>query len=207
MATFLERMNERLKQICPGGEGTAFSLTDGNDLPNGWLAQTPNIWGKEVTDVQEGENGKVVVKHIRDLIAGATNRIDVTTLAQFPDGDFLGGIQQGLMDLAQQDKGEVKVRILAGYPVAYLAKQSTYLEKLVEPLKRLTKGRLRIYVAAQRTGPTNVTWNHAKIVAVDGERALVGGQNLWTVNPLPRLTLFPLAILTPCYSSPLPRAQ
>ena len=27
------------------------------------------------------------------------------------------------------------------------------------------------------------------------------------VNPLPRLTLFPLAILTPCYSSPLPRAQ
>jgi len=184
MTTFLERMNEYLVQKYPDGRGTAFSLTDGNDLPNGWLAQTPDIWGKSVDQVKEGENGKVVVEDIRDLIAGASNRVDVTTLAQFPDGEFLRGIQQGLVALAEQGRSTIDVRILAGYPLAYRAKPSTYLEGLVEPLKSIKKGRLRIYVAAQRTGPSNVTWNHSKIVAVDGERALVGGQNLWTQDYL-----------------------
>jgi phosphatidylserine/phosphatidylglycerophosphate/cardiolipin synthase-like enzyme len=185
MPTFLERMNEYLVQKYPGGKGTAFSLTDGNALPNGWLAQTPDIWGKEVDKVEEGENGRVIVEHIGDLIQGAYNRIDVATLGPFPDGHFLSGIKFGLGELARQDKREVTVRILAGYPIIPpLLPQSIFLEELVELLKPIKKARLRIYVAAQRTGPSNVTWNHSKIVAVDGERAFVGGENLWTEDYL-----------------------
>jgi len=41
----------------------------------------------------------------------------------------------------------------------------------------ISTGKLQIYVGAQRTTPWS--WNHAKMVAVDGLTALLGGENLW----------------------------
>lgn len=184
LPSFLQKLNSYLKRNYPEGDGFAFSLTAGNQFPKDreWLVQTPDIWGMDVKNVKFGEKGKTVVNHLSALVASAKNRVDITTLAKFPDGDFLEGLKKGLVHLAKNTKGPVTVRILAGYPpmLNFREKQSTYLESIIEPLKKMKDANLSIYVAAQRTGISNITWNHSKIVAVDGQRVLLGGQNLWT---------------------------
>lgn len=175
---YLESLYDQLKSKDGGlRDGTGYSLTHDNTLKRGWVAQTPpGLWGKPAREAKVGA-GRFLVSRIERLVASAETFVDITTLYPFPDGRFLGGIKRGLTAVARSGR-HVRVRVLAGYYPSVLAKQKDYLAALIEPLKAIPDGKLEIYVAAQRTTP--LSWNHAKIVAVDGKRAIVGGENLWT---------------------------
>lgn len=173
----LESLYQQLHQK-DGGKwaGVAYSLTHDNQLMPNWLAQTPNVWGQSAGDVEKGA-GDFIVHDVQELIAGAEKFVDITSLYPYPDGQFKEAIKEGLIDLAHSGRA-VKVRILVGwYPGPTQVDQTEYLTDLIEPLKSISKGNLEIYVAAQRTDP--LSWNHAKMVAVDGRAAILGGENLW----------------------------
>ena len=173
----LQSLYEQLRKK-DGGKwaGIAYMLTNDNELTPNWLAQTPNVWGQSAKEVKKGA-GDFMVQDVRRLIAGAEQFVDITSLYPFPDGQFKNVIKQGLVDLAHSGRA-VQVRILVGwYPGPQSGNQSEYLSDLIVPLRSISKGKLEIYVAAQRTN--DLSWNHAKMVAVDGRRVLLGGENLW----------------------------
>jgi phosphatidylserine/phosphatidylglycerophosphate/cardiolipin synthase-like enzyme len=161
-----------------GGEwdGIGYALTKDNLLPKNWLQQTPNVWGQSADKVQKGA-GIFVAKNVQAMITGATQFIDITSLYPYPDGQFYTAIQNGLIALANSGQA-VTVRILVGQDVIdHGQNQSKFLKGLIKPLQSIATGKLQIYVGAQRT--KEWSWNHAKIVAVDGQVALLGGENLW----------------------------
>jgi len=158
-------------------DGVAYLLTRDNSLDAGWLAQTPNVWGKPADSVHRGAGG-FMVNTVQSLVGSAQRFVDITSLQPFPTGQFEAAIRQGLVTLAQSGR-QVTVRILVGWSPLPTKDptQSAYLRGLIAPLKAIRGGRLKVIVGAQRSN--DWSWNHAKMVAVDGERVLLGGENLW----------------------------
>lgn len=177
-ADFLETLYENVKKSDNGQwDGIAYAYTKDNLLPPDWIQQTPNVWGKPANAVPLGA-GSFVAKNVQKLIRSANQFIDITSLYPYPDGEFETAIINGLVDLAKEGR-DVTVRILTGFtPLDVFGSQRKYLESLIAQLKPIKTGNLKIYVAAQQTEYKDC-WNHAKIVAVDGQMALVGGENLW----------------------------
>lgn len=175
----LRMIEEKLNMWFPKMKGTAFQLVHGNSLEADFILQTPNVWGKPSDEVQINA-GINVAEQITTLIASAECFIDITTLHPFPDGTFFHAIQQGLKQVSQNGR-KITVRILAGWPVFDNGtNQREYLQNLIEPFK--SSENISIFVAAQRN--TDLTWNHAKIIAVDGKKAIIGGENFWDANYL-----------------------
>lgn len=175
----------RAMRASDGGrlDGIAYFLSVNNRLDSGWVAQTPNVWGKTADKVPLGA-GEAIVDHVRTLIESAQRFVDITSLAEFPSGQFQDAIQEALVTLARSGRA-VTVRILVGWsyvPQPDGPAQSEFLQGLVGPLTRIPGSNLTIYAAAQRTNW--YSWNHAKILAVDAARAMIGGENLWGENYL-----------------------
>jgi phosphatidylserine/phosphatidylglycerophosphate/cardiolipin synthase-like enzyme len=111
-------------------------------------------------------------------IVSAQSYVDISGLWQ-PTGRFVPAIRNALRRLATYNR-PVTVRILSanGFTDGPLAKKHTS-----QLLSTLTSGLpanapLSIYVAKHSASFTS--WDHAKIIAVDGKTALVGGHNLDT---------------------------
>ena len=63
---------------------------------------------------------------------------------------------------------------------------SDFLDSLLRDVKKSpTPSLLRVTVGAWLHTPLNlldISWNHAKIVAVDGNSLIQGGHNMWTLD-------------------------
>jgi phosphatidylserine/phosphatidylglycerophosphate/cardiolipin synthase-like enzyme len=177
-----------------GYDGSAFALTEDNVLRGGWIAQTPNVWGKEAREVKSCA-GIYIADDIKTLISSAEYFIDITTLSPFPDDKFQEKILEGLKEVAESGK-EVTVRILAGYPQSSTFEGvKSYLNSFANPISEIANNKLKIYVTAQKSFWSLISWNHAKMVAVDGKAVLLGGQNLWTKDYLGTTPVHDLSVL------------
>ncbi len=177
----LEPLYIYLNGSFPKMHGTGFMLTTDNLFDS--LLQTPNVWGKSANEVPQNK-GIYVANEIEDIISSAKEFIDITTLVPFPDGDFFNAIQAGLERISNNGHS-ITVRILCGWYPQFTTgvDEVQYLKQLIEPFRNSATN-LSIYVAAQRTELITGTWNHSKIVAVDGKTAILGGENLWDANYL-----------------------
>ena len=113
-----------------------------------------------------------------DALVSAHEQVDISSL-WLPADRFAPAIHNGLLRLAARGK-PVTVRILSGdvTDISYLATRSTSAA-----LATITRGLpanapLSIYVAEQSSAV--LSWNHSKIIAVDGMFALTGGHNMHT---------------------------
>jgi phosphatidylserine/phosphatidylglycerophosphate/cardiolipin synthase-like enzyme len=151
------------------------------------------IW--PAPDNPRGARRKVCLGHsdalllpIHDLVANAQRRVDVTLLSPTPDTRFLGALRDALATLA--DRGRpVTVRILFGHYPSAEVDAAVFLKALASDLTQSTRARLSISVAAMRScivfeDCDSYSWNHAKIITVDGIDALVGGHNMWSADYL-----------------------
>jgi phosphatidylserine/phosphatidylglycerophosphate/cardiolipin synthase-like enzyme len=167
--------------------GITYDLTRGNRLPPDWIVQSPNVWGRRASELPPGHSD-FLVGIVRDLVASAQRRVDMTLLTPPPDKRFLDGLREALMTLAERGR-PITVRILIGqYPTAEVD-TGAFLKALTSGLESQPKARLTISVAAMRSCVAfedcdSYSWNHAKIVTVDGADALVGGHNMWTLDYL-----------------------
>jgi phosphatidylserine/phosphatidylglycerophosphate/cardiolipin synthase-like enzyme len=153
-------------------------------------------WNKNKVCV--GHSDLPLLDEIYDLIAGAKERVDITSLGT-PRGRFVVVIARALQAMAngwleKKDKGNQKppvVRMifgngLAGFDASPAAiYQALVTSANVEELKfsELSKELgLSVAVGTYRTVFKNTklfSWNHAKIIAADGAKVIVGGHNLW----------------------------
>ena len=83
----------------------------------------------------------------------------------------------------------VTVRILIGHYPTEQADSAAFLKTLTAGLEGIPKARLTVSVAAMWSCVVfedcdSYSWNHAKIVSVDGVDALVGGHNMWSADYL-----------------------
>lgn len=118
---------------------------------------------------------------VHDLIASARSRVDLALLQPAPDTRFLTAMREALSELARRGR-PVTVRLLIGkYPPDDVDVPGFY-KALTEDIDL---GPLSVAVAAYRSCVAfedcdSYSWNHAKIITVDGNDALVGGHNLWS---------------------------
>jgi len=180
---YLDAVQTSLKQVAPRGEGKVWKLTRGNTLKPGWLLQTPNCWGD--ADVNKNcarhntPGAHALADQMRNDIASAKQWVDITTLAddmEVATGIFHEAIVQGIKQALARHPN-VTVRILGGTPPSKsdgVAK--VYMNKLMKDLGSDANG-ARIFVAGIEPMQA-YSWNHAKMVTVDGRTAIVGGHNL-----------------------------
>ncbi|SOB86228.1 phospholipase D-like domain-containing protein [Streptomyces sp. 1331.2] len=179
----LDAVEQALRQVSPGLAGTVWQRTAGNRLdapagdPGGWLLQTPGCWGDPSCTERTGT--RRLLDKMRENISRATRTVDISTLAPFPDGAFQDAIVDGLK--ASVAAGNAPhVRILAGAAPLYniTALPSKYRDELVAKLGPAA-GRVTLEVASMTTAKTAFSWNHSKLLVVDGQSVITGGINNW----------------------------
>jgi phosphatidylserine/phosphatidylglycerophosphate/cardiolipin synthase-like enzyme len=155
------------------------------------LAASVSTPGAPARRMCVGHSDQVLLDGIYDLVKDADIVVDVTSLAQAADGRFLAALRNAITYLGHRalaDGQPRTVRLLFGrwkfWPI-----RDTHIGDvdtgalLAEVTAGVPDGApLTVHVGTLRSG--DYTWNHAKMVAVDGRRALVGGHNMWTVDYL-----------------------
>ncbi len=182
----LDFVEDRLRELAPGSEGSVWERTQGNSI-NGyqgetWLLQSPNCWGQ--SDCSNAQGAQKLADAIYNDIANAEQWVDITTLATYPDGIFQAAIVNGIKQ-ARLNNPDITIRILAGTPPAVGSTNTAYSETAYAYFNRLTNDLgsaaddARIIIAGVETSWL-YSWNHSKMVTVDAKSAIVGGHNLWT---------------------------
>ena len=157
------------------GRGVVWEMTYKNELPPNWIIPT--------TDKVDGA---VLARAVGQMVSRAQRTVDITVLTPMPHGVFLEELKKGLATLASSGRA-VTVRILAGNP-NFVTPENTRAF-LAELAPTVHGSNVTIFVAGMTTcnppacaGAVGVvsSFNHAKIVAVDGQEAIVGGHNMWS---------------------------
>lgn len=179
----LDAVEKTLRQVSPGLEGSVWERTAGNKLdasagdPADWLLQTPGCWGDDKCADRPGT--KRLLAKMTENISKAKSTVDISTLAPFPNGAFQDAIVAGLKSSAESGN-KLKVRVLVGAAPVYHATvlPSKYRDELVSKLGKAA-GNVTLNVASMTTSKTAFSWNHSKLLVVDGQSAITGGVNSW----------------------------
>ncbi|MBN9087073.1 MAG: hypothetical protein J0J01_09210 [Reyranella sp.] len=183
----VEQLRAELAKSDPTGAyaGITYDLTRGNRLGGDWIVHTPDdMWGRKASDLPPGHSDSLV-RLVHDLVASAQRRVDIALLQPSPDGPFLEALRSALQSLASRSR-PITVRVILGQYPPDNVDVPAFLKALSEGIDTT---RIDLSVAAFRSCVAtedcdSYSWNHAKIVAVDGREALVGGHNLWAKDYL-----------------------
>ncbi|MEU1071213.1 MULTISPECIES: phospholipase [unclassified Streptomyces] len=179
----LDAVEQALRQVSPGLEGSVWERTAGNRLdasaadPSDWLLQTPGCWGDDTCAERPGT--KRLLAKMTENIAAAEHTVDISTLAPFPNGAFEDAVVDGLKASAAAGH-RLKVRVLVGAaPIYHLnVVPSKYRDELVGRLGDAAKN-ITLNVASMTTSKTAFSWNHSKLLVVDNRSVVTGGINGW----------------------------
>ena len=116
-----------------------------------------------------------------EILSRTTNFADVLSLGP-PDGKFMTAFQGALAKIAETAEGKkhpIVVRMMFGNIIGMPTDCDGVLAELTKDLP--ADANIRLWVGAWRKG---VSWNHAKIIAVDGKYLHTGGHNMWDAHYL-----------------------
>jgi murine toxin len=171
--SFLDRVRARMPALMPD---ELFQISDGNRVR---VLDTPQVWGRDMTEAgMSGAADRVglLAATIGSMVAGAERIVDIVTL-DAPTGVFLREITAGLRAHADRDQ-PLLVRFMFGF-VPVVGRVEDFRDELARlRAEELPNESVRV-VLGQCYTMLGRWWNHAKIVAVDGAAAIVGGHNLW----------------------------
>eukprot|EP00927_Polykrikos_kofoidii_P073526 TRINITY_DN69556_c0_g1_i1.p1 TRINITY_DN69556_c0_g1~~TRINITY_DN69556_c0_g1_i1.p1 ORF type:complete len:586 (+),score=76.23 TRINITY_DN69556_c0_g1_i1:71-1828(+) len=175
LSVYGKALVEELTEECPEQYRHNWNVSLGTIC--GEIMQTPprHSWGTR--DVPAGASNCLPCT-IRGIIGRAQHWVDVSSLSP-PDGLFLEELANAMLDLHNTGQ-EITVRFLFGNLPGMPVDCDGVCLALSKHLPQGTKKRLSnlsIWVGSYRAGPTS--WNHSKIIAVDGIYLMTGGHNLW----------------------------
>ena len=104
----------------------------------------------------------------------AESIVDITSLSP-ADGRFEATLRNAITRLSRAE-APPRARILFGHIIGLSMDTEEILESLTRDVA--AESPMEVFVGGYRVGLDS--WNHAKIVAVDGEHLLEGGHNMWT---------------------------
>ncbi|MBW5484868.1 phospholipase D-like domain-containing protein [Streptomyces bambusae] len=179
----LDSVEQTLRQVSPGLEGSVWERSAGNRLdastPGGadWLLQTPGCWGDPACADRPG--ARRLLEKVKENISQARRSVDISTLAPFPEGGFQDAIVEGLKASAQSGN-KLQVRVLVGAAPVYHSTvfPSKYRDELMARLGPAAAN-VTLNVASMTTSKTAFSWNHSKLLVVDGASVVTGGINSW----------------------------
>ena len=152
------------------------------------LLDTPRLWDKSPTVPNPIPACEDFLTNIQSIIGSAQFIVDITLLWQsgqgLPGGKFQEAISAGLKGITNSRKRPL-VRILIGIPTGIVvmpADVRNWLQATIELHNNLKDVPYTIQIACSKQSIES--WNHSKIIAADGVRAIVGGHNLWADNYL-----------------------
>jgi hypothetical protein len=158
-----------------------WNVTRGKVVGN--LHQTPKdaFTREDMTDPPEGHDDWFPEK-IGEIISRTEGWCDVMSLAP-PDGLFMVAFKAALRKICDRGAslGRVTIRMMFGNVVGMPVNCNRLIQELTKDLPSGADKKLKLWVGSWRKG---VSWNHAKIVAVDGKYLWTGGHNFWDYHYL-----------------------
>jgi len=152
----------------------------------GELHQTPNVkesWEKD-TDPEEGHSDWFPEK-LCEIMSKTKFWCDFMSLTP-PDGIFLDKIREAIENISKNAnkldsngvifKPPVVIRMMFVNIPGKPTNCNAVRDSLTKNLPKDSTANIKLWVGAWRLG---VSWNHAKIIAVDGRYLNTGGHNLW----------------------------
>lgn len=112
------------------------------------------------------------VDELYNTVIEANEFVDISTLTA-PDGRFLAAMRNAMTYLVNTGK-TIQVRIVYGGIPGMGA------SALVEELTRDFSGQSNVTINVGTYNMGLDSWNHSKIIAVDGHKLVTGGHNMWT---------------------------
>ncbi|MFG2639119.1 phospholipase D-like domain-containing protein [Streptomyces sp. NPDC048362] len=112
-------------------------------------------------------------------VSKARSTVDISTLAPFPNGAFEDAIITGLKESVEAGN-KLKVRILVGAaPLYHLGVVPSKYRDELRSMLGATADHITLNVASMTTSKTSFSWNHSKLLVVDGQSVITGGINNW----------------------------
>ena len=146
----------------------------------GEVHQTPMTQWKSTSDPPQG-NDYWFPEKMSEIVSRTEVWCDVMSLAP-PDGLFLTEMKKALAaiaDRALQSLKPIIIRMMFGNIVGMPVNCRAVIKALTVDLP--ADANIQLWVGAWRKG---VSWNHAKIIAVDGRYLHTGGHNMWDAHYL-----------------------
>jgi hypothetical protein len=163
-------------QTSGGGGGEAENAADGGDAPSlGSLPLGHSDWFPQ---------------RLGEIVADTEEWCDVLNLGP-PDGLFMDAFADAIKRLHDKNK-PIVVRMMFGNVLGIgNVNCRAVVAKLTERISNPEATKLRLWVGAWRKG---VSWNHSKILVVDGNLLVTGGHNLWDEHYLKRNPVLDLSM-------------
>ncbi len=160
------------------------------------ILQTPGVWGHDPADNSywQAAGGPAplpaasrhLLAAIEEVIAGAEWLVDIASLEPFASGEFAAAIRRGLARAARQGQ-PLTVRIIYGRHRFVTQTDADFLASIRDLAADLpADSPISLHACRMETSNDQKapSWNHAKIVAVDGREVIVGGHNPWHADYL-----------------------
>jgi hypothetical protein len=204
---YLDQIEQAVRQVSPGLEHQVWERSHGNRLDDSagdWLLQTPQCWGNDPCPLADRPGTKRLLDKINDNIGEATSIVDMTSLGcpeklivnlpspcrTYPDGAFQDAIADGLKKASKKHK--ITFRMLMGAPVLAATVNGDDWIKATKKKIGDSAGNVTFQVATMTTsysgtpgvpsGGYTPSWNHSKLIVVDGQTLITGGVNTYTNN-------------------------
>jgi len=114
------------------------------------------------------------------VIVRAKTWVDITSLSP-PDGKFLiqfrkavSKLAENACDMYQDSDKKITIRMLFGNIIGMPVDCHALISQLTADV--IDASHIELWVGSWRKG---LSWNHSKIIAVDGKHLFTGGHNLW----------------------------
>lgn len=170
---------EALRSKHGGQHHSLWNVTSGKVV--GQIHQTPalNYWTKN-SDPESGHSDWFPEK-MAEIMSRTERWCDVMSLGP-PDGMFMEKFQDALALIAKRSPKEkdeskcITIRMMFGNIVGMPVNCNALITEMTSKIPKDSATNIRLWVGAWRKG---VSWNHAKIIAVDGRYLHTGGHNMW----------------------------
>lgn len=168
--------------------GSLWNLTTGSVV--GHFHQTPAKAFRSTSEPVVGHDDWFPAA-MGEILSRCEYYADILSLRP-PDGLFMEEFRSAIKKISAKKRDHtIIVRMMFGNVLAWPVNCEAAIQELTQEIQHATTTNVRLWVAAWRK---QFSWNHAKIIAVDGKWLHTGGHNMWSqhylkVNPLHDLSV------------------